>query len=233
MVLCGLVYILAMFSIICLYRHIRHTTTTDHGSRNHAIFLLMIVMGTVCTNTASVFFTQANRPQTTAETEKNANSLDTACLAAPWFLILGHMITTGMLVARMMQVRQQQHRQQEQGPVPEQRPQNTEEHSLIELKYVIMETTSLLLVNMIVLTIWSMVDPLRFEVDATVWDDHGYIVEASGQCGGEHDLSLLFPLGMALFHGAVLLHGNLLSYQTRDSHKIIPGLQSFPCNSYS
>jgi DNA-binding LacI/PurR family transcriptional regulator len=230
-VLCGMTYSLAIFSMICLYQPLRYPRT-NHASPSHAIYLLLIVMGTVITNTAIIFFAHRNDPQSTRETETTTKSLDNDCHAAPWFLVLGHMMTTGMLVARMRQVpqlqrlQQEQHEQQyEQRPV-EQRPQHMQDFTPSGLTNIIIVTTSLMLVDIFVLSIWSLVDPLQWEYDASVWDDHGYIVEASGQCGVEHDWSLLFPLGIALFHVAVLLYGNRLSYQTRNSHNIIPGIRS-------
>ncbi|CAB9507807.1 expressed unknown protein [Seminavis robusta] len=274
LVLCGLNYVLAIFCTLCLFQHLfwSNSSGATGNNSNQPLFLLLVVAGAVVCNTSIIFWSHRNdNPQSTVDMD----SLHWDCLLVPWTLVLGHLMTIALLLARMKQVETTRTdlqktktktkqpvlprppkptlpQEQEQAPpeqsieqpqAPEQaieqpQPQQSQQEQPMEthedepttaviitisMKEIASDVLLLAMLDVIVLTVWSVYDPLQWKFTATEWDHNGYIVQASGQCGVQNDWSLLIPLGIAVFHLTILLYGNVLSYQTKECHKHIVG----------
>merc|ERR1711964_472686 len=75
--------------------------------------------------------------------------------------------------------------------------------------------TALLFVDGIILTMWTVVDPLQFKRVVSVSDVYGQPLESSGRCSSRKGLSFYFLTPVVLVHLGLLVYGCWLSYIAR------------------
>ncbi|CAB9527881.1 Inherit from proNOG: Periplasmic binding protein LacI transcriptional regulator [Seminavis robusta] len=202
--LCGINYLIAAASAVCLYIY-----------RNKAVirlaqsfFLMLVVFGSMVDNTSIILMSRDNHP----DSGNSIQSLDASCLAFPWVLALGHMMTTATLVAKIYRVKKLI------GNTAN--PQQNFRKATVSVESVALFIVAFLSVDVVLLTAWSIVDPLKWQIEVKNYDEEGYIAEARGACDTSKQYSFLFPLFIALFHLATLIYANWLAYDTSAYHKI-------------
>ena len=199
-------YVLGFACAILLYVHRKKKVV----QLAQPFFLALIVFGAMVDTTSIIFMSRDNR--TSSKEELNAS-----CVAWPWLLTLGQMLTTATLVAKMFRVKVVTGAT---AYVTKTARSNMVRKTKVRAKDVSGFIVLGLLVDIIVLAVWYGTDPFRWSFAVTSRDFEGLILEARGQCSSEGGNAWAYPLTIVIIHLAFLVYGNVLAYQTRAFHFI-------------
>lgn len=173
-------------------------------------FLALIVFGAMVDTTSIIFMSRDNRTSSKEE-------LDASCVAWPWLLTLGQMLTTATLVAKMFRVKVVTGAT---AHVTRSARSNMIRKTKVQAKDVSGFIVLGLLVDIIVLAVWYGTDPFRWSFAVTSRDFQELILEARGECSSEGGNAWVYPLTIVIIHLALLVYGNVLAFQTRAFHFI-------------
>jgi len=169
-------------------------------------FLLLILLGSAVDTTSIIFMSRDSRDYTKEE-------LDAGCVAFPWLLTLGQMLTTATLVAKLYRVKR---------VTSSMRPGST--NVLAKTKVTVKDVSGFIIgglaVDIIILGVWYGIDPFQWTTTIISQDFNGIILQAVGQCSSEGDNSWVYPMVIVILHLLLLVYANVLAFQTRKFHKI-------------
>lgn len=168
------------------------------------VLLGILVVGTVVDVTSIIFLSRDNRSYTDAQ-------LDASCVAWPWLLFIGHAITTSTLVAKVYRVKQ---------VCMADGNERSMRRVTVKLRGSLLFILGFVLLDIVVLTAWVLVDPMRWVVEVSATDSAGYIMEAYGNCAVQLKYTWLFPFSLILLHLSLLVYANFLAYRTHRFSKI-------------
>jgi len=198
--LVSIIYVLALVGSLLLYVH-RSKRIIQLAQ---PFFLGLVILGTVINTTSIIFLSRDSQDYTDAE-------LDAACIAWPWLLALGHMITTATLVAKMHRVRR---------VCMAGGSGNSMRKSKVTIKEVSAFIVVCLLFDILVLGVWYGVDPFLWTLQSVSFEADGYMTEVYGHCASSEAWAVLFPFLLLAWHFGVLIYANWLTYATCQLHKI-------------
>ena len=181
--------------------------------------------------------------------------LDRNCYTWPWLLTLGQMMTTATLVAKIYRVKvvTDATRRRSTGGGSKRgsflsrlsivshdsgstnanrfrRASCTDGGSSIRRVTVSARDVSGFIffgmaVDIVLLTIWFVKHPFRWEIQVVSEDDAGHILAARGTCtsssaGVDGGSYFIYPTLIVVLHFVLLIYANVLAYQTRHYHQI-------------
>ena len=198
-------YVLGFACAVLLYVHRKKKVV----QLAQPFFLALIVFGAMIDTTSIIFMSRDNRTSSKEE-------LDASCVAWPWLLSLGQMLTTATLVAKMFRVKVVTGATK----VIKTARSNMVRKTKVRAKDVSGFIVLGLLLDTIVLAVWYGTDPFRWSFAVTSRDFQDLILEARGECSSEGDNAWAYPLTIVIVHLAFLVYGNVLAFQTRAFHFI-------------
>jgi ABC-type sugar transport system substrate-binding protein len=199
-VLAGIIYFSVLTSAILLY--VYRTKAVIQIAQ--IPFLIMVQVGCLVDTTSIPFMSRDNR-------DFSQEQLDVSCFAWPWLICIGHMMTTATLVAKIYRVK---------------RVCITNGTGFRKVKVSFQEgalfIVGFVMIDVILLSIWYAIAPLKWKMEASSRDAAGSISEVKGQCqpAGNTDVFWVFPVLLLIWHGMVLVYANVLVYETRNLHKL-------------
>lgn len=131
----------------------------------------------------------------------NDFSIFTACMAAPWLFGYGFSIVFSALFAKIYRVRMIV-----ASAVSFRRTR-------VEAKDVMFIMVGILGVESLILLVWTLVDPLKWDREVILADEYGLTLISSGRCVSDN--SLVFWLIFVAFNVFILLYALVLCYLTR------------------
>ena len=171
-------------------------------------FLGLILFGAAVDTTSIIFMSRDSRQYTKQE-------LDAGCVAFPWLLTLGQMLTTATLVAKIYRVKKVTHHMRPGAGVS-----NLVKKTKVTARDVSGFIIGGLAVDIIILGIWYGTDPFHWTTTVIATDFQGIILSAMGQCSSEGENSWVYPMVIVILHLLLLVYANVLAFQTRQFHRI-------------
>ncbi|KAL7535211.1 hypothetical protein ACHAXR_006348 [Thalassiosira sp. AJA248-18] len=138
---------------------------------------------------------------TSTEVSNNLHNVDAACMATPWLFGLGFSLTFSALFAKVWRIRKI----------------FTNAQSFLRVQVKPMDVMKVMVgvlgVEIIVLLVWQLVDPLVWVRTVTLKSDLGYAVESVGTCQNGNASPYVTVLGV--FNLGILMYSLWLCYATR------------------
>ena len=135
----------------------------------------------------------------------DAAVLDGACMAIPWFLSVGLVTAFSALFSKTWRLSRLF------------RSSRSLRRIQISARDVLLPFITLLSLNVIVLLLWTLLAPLRWErTFVKNYDAFGREIESYGSCRFSSDYSFLFVIPIYLINVAAILLANYQAYQTKD-----------------
>ena len=128
--------------------------------------------------------------------------MNTACAIFPWLYSVGFCITFGTLFSKIWRIHKI----------------FTAAAKLKRAAVSIGETLKmigmLLVIDAIILGVWTALDPLKWKRTVLASDVEGYPLSSAGQC--EADSSSVYLAAIGILHALVMVYASYLCYQTRN-----------------
>lgn len=156
-------------------------------------FLIAIAVGAIIASATIVPLGMDDKDSSDAD-------LRVSCMAPPWLYSVGFVLTYGSLFAKMERVKRIFN--------------HTRLRRIkVSVKEMARGVAYIMLVNVIILSAWQAIDPLRWRRRVEATDSFANATESRGRCEGENPWAyLLSILGL---HLAVLAYGNYSCYVAR------------------
>ena len=158
-------------------------------------FLLLVLVGCLISSCTIIVLAQ----------EDAEDGPVRACLAIPWLYSMGFSVTFGTLFAKIRRVYH---------IFKSARDGVATRNNVISVKETLAVIGTVLLVDVSILVVWSVVDPLHWSREVTSSDKFGTPLESQGRCVS--DYWLLFAGAIALLHLALMAVACYLCYVARD-----------------
>jgi hypothetical protein len=194
------IYFLALLGAMSLYVY-RNMKVMQLAQ---PFFLGLVIVGSMVDATSIIFMSRDGQNYTKEE-------LDRACMAWPWLLAIGHMMTTATLLAKIYRVKK---------VCMADGTSRSLRKAKVTIKSVSVFIVVCLLYDVIILSVWYSIDPFVWSMHAKSTDSGGYLIDAYGTCSSQESYSWVFPFLLLVGHLHVLIYANVLVYQTRRFHKI-------------
>ena len=172
-------------------------------------FLLLVILASIVDTSSILFMSDDNI------TEATQAKLDSSCYTWPWLLALGQTMTTTTLVAKVYRVKKVM-----EGATKNGGGGGVRGGVMVSIWDVSNFILGGLVVDAIILAVWFATDPLKWQIQVVSQDAMGHILSARGTCTSEGRLFWIYPTVLLILHFAMLIHGNLLAYGTRQYHRI-------------
>ena len=137
----------------------------------------------------------------TDEANPNAPRLDAACMAWPWLFSMGFAVVFSALFAKIWRIRLVFKAAQ------------TFVRKQVGVKDVALIMVAVILVQAVVLTAWTIIDPLVWERNVLLEDENGYPLKSIGVCTSDKTLAFLIPL--VVIDALMLFYALYLCFITR------------------
>lgn len=125
-----------------------------------------------------------------------------ACQASPWLFCIGWVISVSALFAKLWRINKIFHAKQFR--------------RVVVTKYdVLPPFIALLLSNIIILTVWTVLAPLKWNRKIVSIDKFTRTIESFGQCISEGNDWLVYIILLIVVNGALLIFGNYQAYRAR------------------
>ena len=173
-------------------------------------FLLLVILASIVDTSSILFMSEDNI------TEATQQKLDSSCYTWPWLLALGQTMTTTTLVAKIYRVK----KVMEGAAAKNSGGGGVRGGVMVSVWDVSSFILGGLAVDAIILAVWFATDPLRWQIQIVSQDAMGHILSARGTCASEGQFFWIYPTVLLILHFAMLIHGNLLAYGTRQYHRI-------------
>ena len=162
---------------------------------NQPVFLYILLIGTFVM-AWSILFLSFDESNVSTEEYDEPPFLDVSCTLFPWFLTLGYILIYSAMFMKLWRLNRvlQSFR------------------SKVHVKQVLWPCIALLGVSVIILTVWTTVEPLQWErnpVDEEFPQDETY-----GQCASPNDIWFTVSLGVVLLVTTLL--AGFMAWRTRD-----------------
>jgi len=128
--------------------------------------------------------------------------LDAACMAVPWLFTVGFIVTFSALFAKIWRIRMIVSRASQMRRAP------------VLAKDVALIVVGFTSVEVILMLIWQLVDPLRWERKVVHANEQGYPVTTVGYCTNDHALPFVIVIG--IYNLGCLGYARFLCHVTRD-----------------
>ena len=194
-------YLLIVVSMIMLYIHRKKKVIL----LAQPFFLALILLGAGVDTTSIIFMSRDSRNSSKEE-------LDNSCVAFPWLLTLGQMLTTATLVAKIYRVKEVTSCW---GP-----GQLSTEKTKVTIRDVSGFIIGGLAADLVILGIWYGTDPLHWTITVISSDFQDIILQAVGKCSSDGHYAWIYPMVIVMLHFCLLVYANILAFQTRRFHKI-------------
>ncbi len=163
-------------------------------------FLVMLALGCMV-STSTILFLGA---EDAGDEDEDSSSASTACMMQPWMYSIGFMLTFAPLFTKLHKVK----------------TVFTATKSLKVVKVpfsrMLLVILGLVLLDSIVLLLWTVNDPLEYERKILAVDSwSGNTIESTGICASKNGTEFNYLGPIIGIHFIVLLYGNILAYQTR------------------
>jgi 7 transmembrane sweet-taste receptor of 3 GCPR len=155
------------------------------------LFLMMVLLG--CVISTSTIFAMAQQDEGDGPVH--------ACAAIPWLYSIGFSLTFGALFARIKRIHSVMHAAVEMKRVT------------ISAKKILRTVTLVLAIDVLILTVWTAVDPLRWNRTTINIDQYGNSVESQGFCSSDH--WQVFASLIGFFHFILMAVACYWSYLAR------------------
>ena len=134
------------------------------------------------------------------------SNADRACMAIPWFYSVGFSITFGTLFAKIRRVY-----------LIFTKAAGLTQRSSVTWQETIAITLSVLAIDIIILTIWTIMQPLEYKRDILIADKFGEPLESYGYCDSDSTNSWIpYGISIALLHLLLLCVASYMCYCARN-----------------
>ena len=155
------------------------------------LFLALVLLGCIVSSSTILAFAQ----------EDALDGPVTACMFIPWLYSVGFCITFGTLFAKIYRV------------LVMFRSTITMRRSGVTAKVTLLIIGAILLIDVILLTVWTIVDPLKWTREDLTFDKFGYVLASQGYCTS-HNWEI-FAGTIAVLHLVLLLFASYCCYVSR------------------
>eukprot|EP00516_Mucochytrium_quahogii_P004898 CAMPEP_0203750554 /NCGR_PEP_ID=MMETSP0098-20131031/4765_1 /ASSEMBLY_ACC=CAM_ASM_000208 /TAXON_ID=96639 /ORGANISM=" , Strain NY0313808BC1" /LENGTH=1928 /DNA_ID=CAMNT_0050639909 /DNA_START=418 /DNA_END=6204 /DNA_ORIENTATION=+ len=166
-------------------------------------FLNMISLGAMISSSTILPIITDDSANPRANENGGNTKADIACNLQVWMYCLGFMLTFCPLFLKMYRVQKIF-----KGDLAKMVSAKISDWQLMKM------CIGFVSVDIILLVLWTLIDPLKFIRDTTEFDPYGNPKNSVGTCKSEY--STVFLVAISVYHIAVLLYGSKISYQTSD-----------------
>jgi hypothetical protein len=182
--LMGVVMFMAVATVVWVYLHRNHRVL--QAAQPHFLYLLAIGSAVSVSTVIPISFDES--------TGLSQQELDRMCMAIPWLLSLGHIITYGALFTKMWRINKVLQFSRRK----------------IEVKQVAWPSTVLTVLALFVLSLWTGLDSFKWEREE-INDVTG---ESISQCQSQHWGSFLSPLVVLMIIPTIMT--GVMAWKTKD-----------------
>ncbi|CAB9510064.1 acid type B receptor subunit 2 [Seminavis robusta] len=184
----GINFSLCFFCAVWLFIHRNRAQVR----MSQPYFLLLILVG--CIFSTSTILALAE--------EHPGDGPVQGCMAIPWLYSVGFCITFGTLFAKIRRIYVILQSAAEMRRVS------------VSVQETAMTVTVILLIDICILTVWTIVDPLRWERNVLSEDKYGYDLESEGHCTSDH--WMIFTSIIGAYHFVLICIACYVCYLARD-----------------
>ena len=179
--------------------------------KSQPVFLILVLIGCFIVSTSILptiaeeaypYVQDPANQETTDVPNDDIDGVNAACMAFPWLFNVGFTITFSSLFAKIWRVHQILIHAA------------SLRRTTVEAKDVAIIMVIFLSIQIVLLLIWQLVDPLKWQREVIKYNDRGYAIESVGRCSSENSLSFAIPI--AVFDFGCLLIALYLCYVTRN-----------------
>lgn len=154
-------------------------------------FLCLVLLGCIVSSSTILALSQ----------QHNGNGPVPACMVIPWTYSIGFCITFGTLYAKLRRVQALF------------RGAAAFRRTVVTAKETLLIIGTILAMDVVLLTVWTIVDPLQWQRQVITSDKNGYVLESEGYCTSRHWQA--FAGAICGLHFLLLLFASYLSYTSR------------------
>ncbi|CAB9510051.1 acid type B receptor subunit 2 [Seminavis robusta] len=176
-------------------------------SSSQPSFLLLVLLGCIISSSTIIALAQEDDPSTT-EAE------DVPCMAIPWLYSVGFSITFGTLFAKIRRVYLIFLNAGAVVRTGQSTYTQPRRNSTVSWQETVMIIAAVLLVDVTILVIWTVVDPLQWQRSITQADQFGVVLESEGYCHCESLVAFASLIGV--FHLSLMGTACYMSYCARN-----------------
>jgi hypothetical protein len=180
----GFLILMALVTVIWVYIHREHRVL--RGAQPHFLYILAIGSAISASTLIPVLFNERNG--------FSEQQLSKACMAIPWLLSLGHIITYGALFSKLWRINKVLQFSRRK----------------IDMKQVAWPSAILAVLALFVLSMWTGLDPFQWEREET----NDVTGESIGQCQSDHMGSFLAPLVILMIIPTIMT--GYMAWRTKD-----------------
>jgi hypothetical protein len=180
----GVVILMALMTVIWVYIHREHRVL--RGAQPHFLYVLAVGSAISASTLVPISFDERNG--------LSQEQLSQACMAIPWLLSLGHIITYGALFSKLWRINKVLQFSRRK----------------INIRQVAWPTAILASLALFVLSMWTGLDAFQWERE----EINEVTGESIGQCVSDHMGSFLAPLVILMLIPTIMT--GYMAYQTKD-----------------
>jgi gamma-aminobutyric acid type B receptor len=159
-------------------------------------FLYLLVLGCIVSSATIIPMGAENSDL------KDLSAANTGCAIFPWLYSVGFCITFGTLFSKIWRVHKIFSAASKM------------QRAKVSIGDTLRMIMALLLIDVVILTIWTTSDPLKWTRTTLTSDVSGYPLSSAGQCESPSSGKYLAALGT--LHALVMVYASYLCYQTRN-----------------